>query len=456
MTLSGRIRRYLHSRHELKAQFMRPFQQFFRKEASSSILLISVTAVALLWANSPYSGAYFHFWETPLRFSFSEYGIARSLKEWIADGLMALFFFTVGLEIKREILVGELAGMKRAVLPVSAALGGMLFPALVYYAFNYGTAAAGGWGIPMATDIAFALGMLYVLGKRVPSELRIFLSAFAIADDIGAVLVIAIFYTKEISMGYLAVSALIVFMLALANFFWIRRTIVYAVLGTALWVTVLASGIHSTVAGIIVAMFIPARGKYDTDRFLQNVSRFLGEFRCPPHGCGHSILLNRRHLNAVQSIEMACHDVETPLQRLEQALHPWVAFLVIPLFAMANVGVALGGAELVHAATSPISLGIMLGLLVGKPLGITLFTYLPVRMGLASLSPRLRWGHIAAAGMTGGIGFTMSLFIAGLSLEGTGLYDTAKVGIIAGSVLSSAAGIITFSFLWRAEGGRSP
>ncbi len=434
-------------RYELEPHLIRPFQQFFRKEASSSILLLVATAVALVWANLPYGESYHHFWETEFSISVGGFHFARSLREWINEGLMTLFFFIVGLEIKREILVGELATPRKALLPVGAAVGGMVFPALIYFLLNQGTPAIKGWAIPMATDIAFALGVLYILGKRIPAGLRVFLSAFAIADDLGAVLVIAIFYTETIAVNYLLIGAVIVLIMLLASYFWIRNTLFYVFFGILLWFAVLGSGLHSTVVGIIVALLIPARGRYDTDVFLQEVTSYLGEFQCPLEGCGHSILLNQRHLNAVQSIEVACHNVETPLQRLEHALHPWVAFVVVPLFALANAGLSLGSMDLGATLTSPVFLGITLGLMIGKPLGIMFFSFLFVRAGLASLPASVRWSDILGAGILGGIGFTMSLFLAALSFRDPLLLDSAKSGILVASFITGLSGFLLLRFV---------
>jgi NhaA family Na+:H+ antiporter len=339
-------------------------------------------------------------------------------------------------------LVGELASFRKAFLPAAAAFGGMLFPSLIFFLLNRGTSAVDGWGIPMATDIAFALGALAVLGRRLPIGLRAFLSAFAIADDLGAVLVIALFYTKTIVLSYLLVGLVFVFGLAVANFLWVRWTLVYALLGAGLWLAILGSGVHATVAGIVVAMFIPARGKYDTDKFMQEVGTRMSEFKCEVSGCGHSILLNQRHLNLVQSIELAAHHAETPLQRLEHSLHPWVAFVIIPLFALGNAGMTFTGAGMLGALTSPLTLGVALGLLLGKPVGITLFSYLAVKTGLASLPRGVTWAYIAGAGTLGGIGFTMSLFVMRLSFGDAALTDQAKIGILAGSLLSAALGLL--------------
>ena len=354
---------------------------------------------------------------------------------------MAVFFFAMGLEIKREILIGELSSVKKALLPVGAALGGMLLPAVIYALINTGLPTSKGWGIPMATDIAFALGALFILGNRIPLGLRVFLSALAIADDLGSVIVIALFYSSGISLHYLFISFLFLLLIAVANLLWIRVTLIYAILGVGLWVTVLASGLHATIAGVVVALFIPATGRYDTDKFLRNVSKHLGAFSCPPEGCGPSILKDETHLNSVHSIELACHHVETPLQRLEHALHPWVAFLVVPLFALANMGLTILDLDISKTLLSPLTFGIATGLLLGKPVGISTFSYLFVRAGFASLPRGVSWPLIFGASILGGIGFTMSLFISGLSFRDPLLLDHAKLGILTGSTFSGIIGL---------------
>jgi NhaA family Na+:H+ antiporter len=441
------IKKHILSADHITDAVMRPFQRFFEKEVSSSILLLAATVVALFWANSPFSDSYHELWHLELSLSMGGITIKKDLLEWVNDGLMAFFFFVVGLEIKREVLVGELASVRKAFLPAAAALGGMIFPAVIHFALNHGQATARGWGIPMATDIAFSLAAVAVLGKKLPAGLRVFLSAFAIADDLGAVLVIAIFYTKGIALNHMLTSLIFVLGLAAANILWIRNTLVYSVLGIGLWLTVLGSGLHATVAGVVVAIFIPARGKYDTDRFISDVSSLLNEFQCEPSGCGDSILLNARHLNAVQAIELSAHHAETPLQRLGHSLHPWVAYAIVPLFALANAGVDVRGIDMIHTVVSPNTLGISLGLLLGKPLGITLFSYAAVRMKMASLPRGMRWSHLLGAGMLGGIGFTMSLFISAIGFDDPLLVDQSKIGILAGSILSATAGLAFLSFL---------
>lgn len=445
--LFEKIKHYATSPDKIALELVRPFRIFFGNEASSSILLIGATVLALAWINSPFGHTYHRFWGTPLSFSIGDASITRTLRQWIDEGLMAVFFFAMGLEIKREILVGELSSVKKALLPVGAALGGMLLPAAIYAVINKGLPTSQGWGIPMATDIAFALGALFILGKRVPLGLRVFLSALAIADDLGSVIVIALFYSSGISLHYLFISFLILLLIAVANLLWIRVTLIYAFLGAGLWVAVLGSGLHAAIAGVLVALFIPARGRYDTDKFLRNVSKHLGEFSCPPEGCGPSILQDARHLSSVHSIELACHYVETPLQRLEHALHPWVAFLVVPFFALANMGLTIVDLDLSQTLLSPLTLGIAAGLLFGKPIGISAFSYLFVRAGFASLPRGVSWPQIFGVSILGGIGFTMSLFISGLSFREPLLLDHAKLGILTGSTVSGMIGLAVLFYL---------
>jgi NhaA family Na+:H+ antiporter len=436
------------SARELVAdQIVKPFQRFAQKEAASSILLILATIIALAWSNSNIGETYHRFLHTEISFAFGQFHLKYSLLHWVNDGLMALFFFTVGLEIKREFLVGELAAPKKALLPLIAALGGMIVPGLIYAALNIGTSTIHGWGIPVATDIAFALGAIAVFSRRLPVGLKVFLAAFAIADDLGAVVIIAIFYTQTIVWSYLFICLFLTLCLALANFLWIRWTIVYAVLGLAIWFFILGSGVHPTVAGVIVSLFVPARGKYDTDRFLKNVENTIERFECEEQSCGFSILLNEEHLNAVHELEMACHDVETPLQRLLHALHPWVAFLILPIFAMANTGLVFRGFAFSEVISNPVVLGIVIGLVVGKPIGILLFSYLSVKTGIASLPQEVRWSHIFGGAMLGGIGFTMSLFLSELSFNDPHIIDFARIAILTGSTLAAVLGMSYLGFI---------
>ena len=416
------------------------FQRFIHKAASGSMPLFTAAVLALVWANiSPQS--YQEFWHMRISLDIGPWQIAKSADHWINDALMALFFFTVGMEIKREILVGELASVKMAMLPVTAALGGMLVPACIYALFNYSEPTFKGWGIPMATDIAFSLAVLSVLGKRVPVGLRIFLSALAIADDLGSVLVIAIFYTADISFYHLLAALGFMVCLYIANRLWVRNTLVYIVLGVGVWLAIMGSGIHATVAGAIVAMFIPARGRYDTGTFIRTVKEKLNRFECAENSCKRTMLLDQDHLESVLDIEMACHNVETPLQRMEYTLHSWVAYLILPLFALANTGLVWKDIDFDVALTQPVTLGVTLGLALGKPIGIFTFTFFTVKILKAHLPTGVAWKHIAGVSMLGGIGFTMSLFITGLSFASPELAAYSKLGIVAGSGISAAGGL---------------
>jgi NhaA family Na+:H+ antiporter len=355
---------------------------------------------------------------------------------------MAVFFFVVGLEIKREMLVGELASARQAALPIAGALGGMLVPAAIYAAFNAGTPGAAGWGIPMATDIAFALGVLALLGPRVPASLKIFLAALAIADDIGAVLVIAVFYTSDLSWTSLGVASGILATLFALTTAGVRRPAVYALLGVALWLAMLESGIHATIAGVLLAMAIPARTLIDEDEFLRRAQASLREFElaCGPES---TVLSSRAQQEAVEALETACEEVQAPLLKIEHKLHGIVAYGIMPLFAFANAGIQIG-AELFAALSLPVTLGVMLGLLLGKPLGITLFARVAVRLGLAASPAGASWRALHGVSWIGGIGFTMSLFIANLAFGSGPLLDSAKVGILAASL---TAGVVGFALL---------
>ncbi len=446
------IKKIVPRRRDITPHIIRPFNQFLKKEASGSLVLMGATLVALVWANSGISETYHRLWQTHLGVTLGQWQVELSLREWINEGLMCIFFFIVGLEIKREILVGELSSPKKALLPVAAALGGMIVPAGIYYLINRGQIGITGWGIPMATDIAFALGVLYVLGPRVPTGLKVFLSALAIADDLGAVAVIALFYSKGIVVQNLLISLAIVVIIGIASYFWVRNTLFYAIMSILLWLSIIGSGVHPTVAGIIVAMFIPAKGRIDTDSFLREVNGYLQIFSCPTDGCGETILINQQHLSAVQSIEMACHEVETPLQRLEHALHPWVAYVVVPLFALANAGLSLKGMNVTALVGSDVTVGIFLGLLFGKSLGISIFTYLAVRVGLSELPERVGWRHVVGVSMLAGIGFTMSLFIAMLSFKDQALLTQAKFGVFGASLLAGLVGALWLAVVTRQKG----
>jgi NhaA family Na+:H+ antiporter len=409
------------------------FRQFTRLQASGGILLMAATVLALLWANSAWGSSYFELWETYLKIELGNLALKESLLHWVNDGLMVIFFFLVGLEIKREILVGELASLRKATLPLVAAVGGMVLPAAIYVAINLGGEGVSGWGIPVATDIAFLLGLLAVLGSRIPVSLKVFFTALAIADDLGAVLVIAIFYSGEISWLALGVGAAFLAVLFVLNRAQVRQPLPYALLGIGLWLAFLQSGVHPTIAGVLLALTIPARTQVKAAAYMAQCTAALGGLEPDP-----DVDESRQQQAAAHTLEVIAERIQTPLQRLERALNPWVAYLVVPIFALANAGVDLSG-DLGRALASPISLGILGGLLVGKPLGITLFSWIAVRLGIADLPQSVTWPQLFAASWLAGIGFTMSLFIASSAFAGA-LLDTAKTSILVASLLAGGIG----------------
>src|ERR687896_2128924 len=430
-------------------RIVRPFQDFANKQSSGGILLIIAAAVALVWANSPWGESYAALWHTKLSVGVGDFSVSKDLMHWINDGLMAVFFLVVGLEMKREVLVGELSSVRNAALPVAAALGGAVVPALIYAAINAGTEGSAGWGIPMATDIAFALGILALLGQRAPTALKVFLTALAIVDDIVAVLVIALFYTSEISWGALGGGAVFLAALIVANVLGVGRTLVYAVLGVGLWLCFLLSGVHATIAGILLALTIPATSFINPGAFLERSRYVLDRFEKAGEN-GENVLSNEERQAALHALNHAAYKLEPPLHELEHNLHPWVVFAIMPLFALANAGVPLGGG-VVEALTSPVALGIVAGLVVGKQLGITLFAWLAVRSGLSELPEGVGWRHVYGVGWLAGIGFTMSLFISDLAFSEDSLIEAAKVGILCASLI---AGVVGWTILRGASGAR--
>jgi NhaA family Na+:H+ antiporter len=362
--------------------------------------------VALFWANSPWSDSYQSIWQTNLAINLGGFSIDKPLLLWINDGLMAIFFFVVGLEIKRELLVGELSSLRQAVFPLAAAVGGMIAPAAIYIALNVGQVGESGWGIPMATDIAFALGILALLGKRAPLALKIFLTAVAIVDDIGAVLVIALFYTDKIVWASLAVAAVVLVLLFIINRRCVRRPLPYAILGVILWLAFLKSGVHATVAGVLLAMTIPASTVIDRKGYLDRTRIYLEKFEEEGIRNGETFTTKKQRA-LLQAIENGTHLVEAPLQRLEHALHPWVAFAIMPVFALANAGVILPP-DLLDTLTNPITLGIIGGLVLGKQVGIIFMAWLVTRLGISQKIKGVSWRQIYGASMLAGIGFTMS------------------------------------------------
>lgn len=415
-------------------RIVRPFQEFAQTAASSGLVLLAAAILALTWANSPFADSYHDFWHSTFSVGVGEFVFSQPLEVWINDGLMAVFFFVVGLEIKREVMTGELSAFRQASLPVAAAVGGMTVPALIYVIWNFGTPWVGGWGIPMATDIAFALGILALLGKRVPNSWRVFLTAVAIVDDLGAVLVIAIFYTAQISGLALAAGMAGLAVMALANRLGVRSALAYFLIGLGVWAAFLTSGVHATIAGVLTAMTIPARSVLDKERFVAAGRGFLDVV-----GDGDSE--RDQEAAAVRALEISCEHVQTPLLRLEHALHPWVAFAVMPIFALANAGIPLG-ADFVAALTTPVTLGVFFGLIIGKQVGVTLFAWLTVRSGLATLPESMSWRSVYGLAWLAGIGFTMSMFIAGLAFGSADTLVESKAGILTASMVAGMAGYL--------------
>jgi NhaA family Na+:H+ antiporter len=421
---------------------LEPFVRFARLEAAGGILLLAATAAALIWANSPWAASYDALWHISLSFGFGRFLLAQDLHHWINDGLMCIFFFVVGLEIKREVLSGELSSFKRAALPFAAALGGVVVPAAVYVAFNHGTDDLHGWAVPMATDIAFALGVLALLGNRVPVALKIFVTALAIVDDIVAVLIIAVFYTDDISLRALIASLIGIAISYLANRLGVRRPLIYALIGACVWLATLKSGVHATIAGILLAFTIPTQTFLDIPTFLRRTRPLLDELDTAssdssPHDSHHC-------QGIAHELETQSERLQQPLYRIEHLLQPWVTLLIMPLFALANAGVHILGnsGAVLH---SPVSLGVALGLLIGKPVGISIFSWISVKTGLAAKPDDVCWPQLIGAGCLCGIGFTMSLFIANLAFGVSPTLDLAKIGTLSASLASGILGSIALS-----------
>jgi Na+:H+ antiporter, NhaA family len=409
-----------------------PFVRFARMEAAGGILLLVSTFAALVWANSPWEQSYHAIWSTQVDVGFGRFFLSETRHQWINDGLMSVFFFLVGLEIKREVLIGELSTLKQAAFPLIAAVGGTIVPALVYISLNHGSIAHKGWGIPMATDIAFALGVLALLGDRVPISLKIFVTALAIVDDIIAVLVIALFYTAQIHFLSLAAGLAGVALSFGLNLLGVRKPAVYAFLGLCVWGAVLKSGVHATVAGVMFAFTIPARTYIDRAHFLKQGRWLFDRFETARPD-------SFEEQAAIHTLETQCELIQSPLHRIERSLQPWVAFVVMPVFAFSNAGVHVLG-KVAAAATNPISLGVALGLFVGKPIGISLFAWLAAKAKVATQPNAVSWAQIFGGSWLCGIGFTMSLFIATLAFGEGALLDLSKIGTLAASVAAATCG----------------
>lgn len=419
-----------------------PIEEFIHRQTTSGILLMLCAIIALVIANSDFADAYHHFFQRYFTLGLDGFQLSKSLHHWINDGLMALFFLVVGLELKRELLVGELANLKQAILPIIAAVGGMIVPALIYFSINPNGHTADGWGIPMATDIAFALGALALMGKRVPQSLLMFLVALAIVDDLGAVVVIALFYTDTINLAALGLAGLFIFSLISLNLMGVRRLLPYLVFGAFLWVAMLKSGVHATLAGVILAFIIPMKPKYDPKRFMTLIQNSVQGIK-QAFEQDENILINDKLRSKVRALGNGVNLVQAPAQTLEHKLHLPSAFLIIPIFSLANAGVPIDWQNFGEIIVHPVTMGIGAGLVLGKLIGIAGFTWIAVKLGFCDLPKGLTIHHIIGAAFMGGIGFTMSIFIAEL---GFAQYPEdllmAKTGILFASLLAGVTGFI--------------
>jgi NhaA family Na+:H+ antiporter len=411
-----------------------PIRRFLHIEATSGVLLVAATLAAIIAANSPAGDAFSAFWRTPVGLRFGSAQLELSLQHWINDFLMAIFFYVIGLEVKRELIKGELRDLRRAALPLAAALGGMIAPAAVYLVLQHGTPGGRGWGIPMATDIAFVVGCLAVLGRRIPVSLRIMLLSLAIADDIGAILVIAIGYTPQLDGSALVLSGCGIAVIIACMKLGVQNLGVYLILSAGVWFEVHASGIHATIAGVILGFLTPSRA-WISDRRLGRIIDTTIDFMQ-----GADWRSSQRRYAALRQMERAARSSISPLRRFEAGLHPWVAFVIMPIFALANAGVRIDASAL----ADPVAVAVALGLLIGKPAGIVLFSWLAVQAGIAKLPAGVGWAAVWGGGILAGIGFTMAIFIASLAMEGA-LLSAAKVGILAGSLASAVLGIIVLT-----------
>jgi NhaA family Na+:H+ antiporter len=417
-----------------------PLESFVRTSVSGIGMLLLGTVVALILANSPLSEEYEAFWNATFTIGTDSFGISTSLRHWVNDALMALFFFMVGLEIKREVLVGELRYPRQATLAIAAALGGVTVPGLIFLAINWGGAGQHGWGVPIGTDTAFALGLITLLGTRVRPALLVFLTAFAIIDDIMAVGVIAIFYTNEFNWWAAGIALVFIGALVIANRAGLHRWPIYAVLGVGVWIAVYQSGVHATAAGVLVALTIPARSWINPSEFLIRSRKLIDDFE---RACGiaPTTLTNEPQQLATEGLARLVDQVETPLSYFEHRINPWVAYGILPIFALANAGIPLVNG-LGEALTNPVSWGVIIGLTVGKPVGILTFAWLAVRIGIARLPRAISWRQIFGVGALGGVGFTMSLFITELAFHDANLANASRIGILIGSVVAATMGFL--------------
>lgn len=425
------------------------FKEFLQSNTIGGFLLIISAVIAIIWANSPWSASYFAIWESYLTIGIGEFTLSKSLLHWINDGLMVIFFFFVGLEIKRELLVGELSSFSKAALPIIAAIGGMVIPAIFYLVLNWNTEYVRGWGIPVATDIAFAIGVLAMLGKRVPIAMKVFLTALAIVDDIGAVLIIALFYTSELSIISLAFGAAIIIILIVINALGVKKPAIYIILGIFLWYAFLKSGVHATVAGVLLAMTIPVKSKIRKDEFLSKTKPYIDELESKGSDNPDEYFVKNEQ-DVFGNIGELSLDVQSPLYRIEHILAKYVAFLVMPIFALANAGVVID-AETLASAFGSVSIGIFLGLTLGKQIGIFSFSYLAVKFGWATLPSKVSWQQVYGVSMLCGIGFTMSLFISMLAFDNPSAIVQSKIGIFSASIVAGLMGYFWIRFTTKVK-----
>ena len=427
-----------------------PFEHFLHSQTTTGLVLMIMTVIALLLANSPFVDAYTHFFHTNIDFNVGNWKISHNLHHWINDGLMAIFFFMIGLEIKREILVGELSNIKVAILPILAAIGGMVLPAFIYFYINEGGPGADGWGIPMATDIAFAISALVLLGNRVSPALVTFLVALAIVDDLGAVLVIAIFYTDTIQFVPLLLAALSFGILVLFNRFGIHAILPYFAIGLFLWFFMLESGVHATIAGVIAAMTIPSRPKLTPISFTNGTRNLLDEYDNYPVATDNTMHENQKAI--LLNIKDTIDSVSSPSAKLEHDLHLPVSLLIIPLFALANAGISIDFSSMGQTLIEPVSLGIIAGLILGKVIGIAGVAFVAIKLGIAKLPENSSMSQIFGVAFLGGIGFTMSIFVADLAFLGNDtLIFQAKIAILSASLFSGIFGYMWLRFVAKSH-----
>lgn len=423
---------------KIKNIIITPFEKFLAIESYSGLLLFSATLLALIWANSSYGSLYQELWNYNLEFKIQDFNLSKPLILWINDGLMAIFFFLIGLEIKREVLVGEINTLKKAALPIFAAFGGIIIPVSLFFILNQNPETTKGWGIPMATDIAFSLAILQLLGKRVPLSLKIFLTAFAIVDDLGAVFTIAIFYSETIEWVLIGYSLLPFAVLLALSYKGVFNKFIVFILSVIIWLLFLKSGIHPTVAGVLIAFTIPINQKINFSTYSKKLKEISNDI-CNSKVTSNTIL-KKEQIYLIDDLQDLTEKVQSPLQHIEHSIHSWVAYLIIPVFALANAGIVFGGTENLDYLLSS---NIALSLIFGKSIGITLFSYLGIKLGFAALPDDINFKQVIGVSFLAGIGFTMSIFVSSLAFQGNAaLIDASKIGIIAGSLISGILGFV--------------